>query len=67
MASLMVTLIDIAGSYYLLGILDEYIPNQLISTLGIISIGFNYHLYHPTDDGVCQRLLTGGSKSASCY
>lgn len=39
MASLMVTLIDIAGSYYLLGILDEYIPNQLISTLGIISIG----------------------------
>ena len=39
MASLMVTLIDIAGSYYLQGILDEYIPNQLISTLGIISIG----------------------------
>lgn len=35
----MVTLIDIAGSYYLQGILDEYIPNQLISTLGIISIG----------------------------
>ncbi len=35
----MVTLIDIAGSYYLQGILDEYIPKQLISTLGIISIG----------------------------
>ncbi|MFC3932585.1 peptide cleavage/export ABC transporter [Streptococcus dentapri] len=39
LASLIVTLVDIAGSYYLQGMLDEYIPNQLISTLGIISIG----------------------------
>ena len=33
------TLINIGGSYYLQGILDEYIPNQMKSTLGIISIG----------------------------
>ncbi|HFR3707991.1 peptide cleavage/export ABC transporter [Streptococcus suis] len=38
-ASLLVTLINIGGSYYLQGILDEYIPNQMKSTLGIISIG----------------------------
>ncbi|EHI75195.1 ABC transporter, ATP-binding protein ComA [Streptococcus criceti] len=39
LASLIVTLIDIVGSYYLQGMLDEYIPDQLISTLGIITIG----------------------------
>lgn len=39
LASLLVTLINIVGSYYLQGILDDYIPNQLKSTLGIISIG----------------------------
>ena len=38
-ASLLVTLINILGSYYLQGILDEYVPNQMKSTLGIISIG----------------------------
>lgn len=39
LASLLVTLINIGGSYYLQGILDDYIPNQMKSTLGIISIG----------------------------
>ncbi|NQJ68584.1 peptide cleavage/export ABC transporter [Streptococcus suis] len=39
LASLLVTLINIGGSYYLQGILDEYIPNHMKSTLGIISIG----------------------------
>ncbi|MEX2784747.1 peptide cleavage/export ABC transporter [Streptococcus sp. H49] len=39
LASLLVTLINIIGSYYLQGILDEYIPNQLQSTLGIVSVG----------------------------
>ncbi|MGQ7338312.1 peptide cleavage/export ABC transporter [Streptococcus suis] len=39
LASLLVTLINIGGSYYLQVILDEYIPNQMKSTLGIISIG----------------------------
>ncbi|MDY2776565.1 MAG: peptide cleavage/export ABC transporter [Streptococcus infantarius] len=39
LASLLVTLINIVGSYYLQGILDDYIPNQLQSTLGIVSIG----------------------------
>ena len=38
-ASLLVTVINIVGSYYLQGILDEYIPNQMRSTLGIISVG----------------------------
>ena len=39
LASLLVTLINIVGSYYLQGILDDHIPNQLQSTLGIVSIG----------------------------
>ncbi|RSI64936.1 Lactococcin-G-processing and transport ATP-binding protein LagD [Streptococcus oralis] len=39
LSSLLVTIINIGGSYYLQGILDEYIPNQMRSTLGIISIG----------------------------
>nr|WP_295590062.1 peptide cleavage/export ABC transporter BlpA [uncultured Streptococcus sp.] len=39
LSSLLVTIINIGGSYYLQGILDEYIPNQMKSTLGIISIG----------------------------
>lgn len=39
LASFLVTLINILGSYYLQVILDEYIPNQMQSTLGIISIG----------------------------
>ncbi|KEY47221.1 peptide ABC transporter ATP-binding protein [Streptococcus equinus] len=39
LASLLVTIINIVGSYYLQGILDEYIPNQLQSTLSIVSIG----------------------------
>lgn len=39
MAALLVTVINIAGSYYLQSIIDEYVPNQMQSTLGIISIG----------------------------
>lgn len=39
LASLLVTLINIVGSYYLQGILDNYIPNHLQSTLGIVSVG----------------------------
>lgn len=39
LASLLVTLVNIVGSYYLQGILDEYIPNNMKSTLGIISLG----------------------------
>ena len=39
LSSLLVTIINIGGSYYLQGILDEYIPNQMRSTLGIISVG----------------------------
>lgn len=39
LASLLVTLIDILGSYYLQGILDSYIPNRMLSTLGIVSVG----------------------------
>lgn len=39
LASLLVTLVNIVGSYYLQGILDKYIPNNMKSTLGIISLG----------------------------
>lgn len=39
LSSLLVTIINIGGSYYLQGILDEYIPNQMKSTLGIVSVG----------------------------
>ena len=36
---MLVTLVNIVGSYYLQGILDVYIPNNMKSTLGIISLG----------------------------
>lgn len=39
LASLLITLVNIVGSYYLQGILDVYIPNNMKSTLGIISLG----------------------------
>ena len=38
-ASLIVTLINILGSYYLQSMIDNYIPNALMGTLGIISVG----------------------------
>ncbi|WP_099045215.1 peptide cleavage/export ABC transporter [Leuconostoc citreum] len=38
-ASLLVTLISILGSYYLQGIIDTYIPDNMKNTLGIVSIG----------------------------
>lgn len=38
-ASLLITLFNIIGSYYLQALIDTYIPDQLITTLGIISIG----------------------------
>lgn len=39
LATFLVTLINIVGSYYLQSIIDTYIPDQMRSTLGIISIG----------------------------
>lgn len=39
MASFLVTVINISGSYYLQSIIDEYVPNQMVSTLSIVSIG----------------------------
>lgn len=38
-ASLLITLINIIGSYYLQNIIDEYVPNALMKTLSIVSIG----------------------------
>ncbi|MDR3241545.1 MAG: peptide cleavage/export ABC transporter [Lactobacillaceae bacterium] len=38
-AALMVTLISIAGSYYLQAMMDQFIPNAMRNTLGIISVG----------------------------
>jgi ABC-type bacteriocin transporter len=39
MASLIITLIEIIGAFYLQVMLDEYIPSQKISTLGFITLG----------------------------
>lgn len=38
-AALLVTLVSILGSYYLQGIIDTYIPDNMKSTLGIVSVG----------------------------
>ena len=38
-ASVIVTLVSILGTYYLQGIIDTYIPDNMKSTLGMISIG----------------------------
>lgn len=42
LATLLVTLINIVGSYYLQSIIDTYVPNQMRSTLGVISIGLSF-------------------------
>lgn len=39
LATLLVTFINITGSYYLQSIIDTYVPDQMKNTLGIISIG----------------------------
>ncbi len=39
LATLLVTVINIVDSYYLQSIIDTYVPDQMRSTLGIISIG----------------------------
>ena len=39
MASLIITLVEIIGAFYLQVMLDEYIPSQKISTLGLVALG----------------------------
>ncbi|MBP2624147.1 peptide cleavage/export ABC transporter ComA [Streptococcus oricebi] len=39
LASLLVTIINIIGSYYLQSIIDTYVPDQMKTTLGVISLG----------------------------
>ena len=39
LATLLVTVINIVGSYYLQSIIDTYVPDQLKTTLGMISAG----------------------------
>jgi ABC-type bacteriocin transporter len=39
LSALMVTIISIAGSYYLQAIIDTYIPDGMKNTLGIMSVG----------------------------
>ena len=39
LATLLVTVINIVGSYYLQSIIDTYVPEQLKTTLGMISVG----------------------------
>ncbi len=38
-ATLIVTIINIVGSYYLQSIIDTYIPEQVKNTLSIVSVG----------------------------
>ncbi|NMM94727.1 peptide cleavage/export ABC transporter [Bifidobacterium oedipodis] len=38
-AALLVTLINVVGSYFLQALIDTYIPDQMKSTLGIVSVG----------------------------
>lgn len=38
-ATFFITFINIIGAYYLQSIIDQYVPNQMFDTLGIISIG----------------------------
>ena len=53
LARFLVTLVNIVGPYYLLGILDDYIPHQMRSTLGIISIGLVVSYVFTADDDIC--------------
>lgn len=39
LATLLVTLINIVGSYYLQSIIDTYVPDQIKQTLSVISLG----------------------------
>lgn len=39
LVALLITIISIAGSYFLQGIIDTYLPNAMSSTLSIIAIG----------------------------
>ncbi|GGE37107.1 peptide cleavage/export ABC transporter ComA [Streptococcus himalayensis] len=39
LATFLVTLINIVGSYYLQSIIDTYVPDQMKNTLGMISLG----------------------------
>lgn len=38
-AALLVTVINVIGSYYLQALIDSYIPDQLMNTLGFVSVG----------------------------
>ena len=38
-AALVITVVNLVGSYYLQGLIDTYIPAGMTSTLGIVSIG----------------------------
>lgn len=38
-AALLVTLINIMGSYYLQSVIDTYVPDQMKTSLGVISLG----------------------------
>ncbi|KFI46929.1 ATP-binding cassette, subfamily C, competence factor transporting protein [Bifidobacterium bohemicum] len=38
-AALLVTIVNVLGSYYMQGLIDTYIPDQMKTTLGVVSIG----------------------------
>ena len=61
LATLLVTLINIVGSYYLQSIIDTYVPDQMRSTLGIIFYWAGYRLYPPAD------LVLRSGVSLTCF
>lgn len=57
-ASLFVTLISIVGSYFLQLLVDEYVPNNMMSTLAIVSLGLiSAYLFQQVMAYVQQYLL----------
>ena len=61
LATLLVTLINIVGSYYLQSIIDTYVPDQMRSTLGIYFYWVGDCLYPPAD------LVLRSGVSLTCF
>jgi ABC-type bacteriocin transporter len=63
-AALLTTIIGIAGSYYLQGMLDNFIPNQAFNTITIVSMGliFTYIMQQILSFGQNYLLMVLGQR-----
>ena len=61
LATLLVTLINIVGSYYLQSIIDTYVPDRMLLTLGDYFYWAGYRLYPPAD------LVLRSGVSLTCF